>query len=150
MRDLDHPILAGAENTNSWCSRKGDLQRAFPLDVPMVPSYMITIAADGEHLTYDGFSLSKTIQLGNFEFIADYFSGLSLSTRRGDSAAAFMGSTRSGTPSPWWAIIEEFAREFLTASSREGDLASPLPGLMARMLCPLTSQPHHGWRMLWP
>jgi hypothetical protein len=126
------------------------LQRAFPLDIPMVPSSMITIATDGEHLTYDGFSLSETIQLGNFKFIADYFGCLSLSTRRGDSAAVFMGSTCSGTPSPWWAIIEVFAGEFLMASSREGDSASPLPGLTAQMLCPLSSHPHHGWRMLWP
>jgi hypothetical protein len=29
--------LAGAKNTNSWHARKGDLQRAFPLDVLMAP-----------------------------------------------------------------------------------------------------------------
>jgi hypothetical protein len=28
--------LAGAKNTNCWHAKKGDLQRAFPLDVPMV------------------------------------------------------------------------------------------------------------------
>jgi hypothetical protein len=49
--DLDHPVLAGVENTNSWCTKKRDLQRAFPLDVPMVPSSVITIAANGERLT---------------------------------------------------------------------------------------------------
>jgi hypothetical protein len=45
----------------------------------MVPSSTITIAADGEHLTCGGFSLGETICLGNFEFITDYFNGLSLS-----------------------------------------------------------------------
>jgi hypothetical protein len=36
MHDLDHPILASAKNTDSWCAKKGDLQRTFPLDVLMV------------------------------------------------------------------------------------------------------------------
>jgi hypothetical protein len=40
MRDLDHPVLAGARNTDNWCTRKGDLQLAFHLDVPIVPSSM--------------------------------------------------------------------------------------------------------------
>jgi hypothetical protein len=38
MCDLDHPILVDAENIDSWCARKGDLQRALPLDVLMVRS----------------------------------------------------------------------------------------------------------------
>jgi hypothetical protein len=59
--------LTGAKNTNSWCARKGDLQRAFPLDIPMVPSSVIVVAADGEHLTCGGFCHSETIRLGNFE-----------------------------------------------------------------------------------
>jgi hypothetical protein len=78
-RNLDHPVLAGAKNTNSWRARMGDLQGDFPLDVLMVPSSMITIAADGERLTCGGFSLGETIHLGNFELIADYFGSLSLS-----------------------------------------------------------------------
>jgi hypothetical protein len=55
------------------------LRRAFPLDVLMVPSSAITIAADNEHVTCGGFSLGEFVRLGNFEFIADYFDGLSLS-----------------------------------------------------------------------
>jgi hypothetical protein len=78
MRDLDHPIITSAKTTDNWCARKGDLQRAFPLDVPMVPSYAIVVIADGERLTCGGFSLGKTVHLGNFKFIADYFGGLSL------------------------------------------------------------------------
>jgi hypothetical protein len=142
--DLDHHVLVGVENTNSWCTRKGDLQRDFPLDVPMVPSSVITVAVDGEHLTCGGFSLGETVHLGSFEFIVDYFGGLRLSPRRGDSGIAFMGSTRGGIPSPWWAMIEDSIEEFLMVSSGEGALASPLLGGATRGLCLLLSQPHHG------
>jgi hypothetical protein len=127
MHNLDHPVLASVENTDSWHARKGDLQCDFPLEVPMVPSSVITIAADGEHLTCGGFSLGETVSLGSFKFIADYFSGLSLSPRRGDSGAAFMCSTRSGTPPLWRAMIEEYVEEFLMASSGEGGFSLPSP-----------------------
>jgi hypothetical protein len=95
------------------------LQHDFPLDILMVLSSMITVTTDGEHLTCGGFPLGKTVHLGNFEFITDYFGGLSRFPRRGNLGAAFMGSTRSGTPFSWWAMIEDFAEEFLTASSGE-------------------------------
>jgi hypothetical protein len=88
--------LVGVKNTGSWCARKGVLQRAFPLDVSMAPSSGIFITTDGERLTCGGFSLSETVHLGNFEFIADYFDGMSLSPRRDDEGATFIGSTRSG------------------------------------------------------
>jgi hypothetical protein len=93
----------------------------------MVATSAITIATDGERLTCGGFSLSETVHLGILEFIADYFCGLSLSPRRGNSGAAFMGSTHSGRPSPQRAMIEDSTEEFLTASSMEGcfDLPSP-------------------------
>jgi hypothetical protein len=45
------------------------LQRALSLDVPMVPSPVIAVTADGERLTCGGFSLDETVRLGNFEFI---------------------------------------------------------------------------------
>jgi hypothetical protein len=76
------------------------LLRAFPLDVPMVHSSAITIAVDGEHLTCGGFSLDETIHLRNFEFITDYFDSLSLTPRRGDACAAFMGSTHNEAFTP--------------------------------------------------
>jgi hypothetical protein len=38
-----------------------------------------------------GFSLDEPVHLGNFEFVVDYFGGLSLSPRRGNSGTAFMG-----------------------------------------------------------
>jgi membrane-bound lytic murein transglycosylase len=69
------------------------LQRAFPLDIPMVPSSAIAI--DGECLTCGGFSLGETVRLGNFELITNYFDGLILSPIRGDTGAAFMGLARS-------------------------------------------------------
>jgi hypothetical protein len=93
----------------------------------MVLSSTLIITSDGECLTCDGLFLSETVRLGSFELIAYYFGGLSLSPRRGSSGAAFMGSTRSGTPSPWWAMIEDSAEEFLTALSGRGAPASPLP-----------------------
>jgi hypothetical protein len=87
--------LASAKNTDSWRARKGDLYRATPLDISMVPSSSITITADGERLACGGFSLSEPVGLGNFEFIADYFGGLRLSHRRGNEGAIFVGSTHS-------------------------------------------------------
>jgi hypothetical protein len=93
----------------------------------MVPSSVITIAADGEHLTCSGFSISEIICLGNFEFITNYFGGLSLSPRRGDSSTAFMGSTHSGTPSSRRAIREDSAEGFLMTSSGEGGFGLPSP-----------------------
>jgi hypothetical protein len=106
MCDLDLPISC----------QKGDLQCTSLLDVLMVPSSTFTIATDGEHLSCRGFSLAKTVCLGNFEFIADYFGSLSLSPGRDNSGTAFMGSTRSGVSSPRWAITEDSTEEFLTAA----------------------------------
>jgi hypothetical protein len=66
----------------------------------MVLLSALAVAADGERLTCGGFSLGETVRLGSFEFIADDFGGFSLSPRRSNSVAAFMGLTRSGSPSP--------------------------------------------------
>jgi hypothetical protein len=100
MRDLDHPILIGVKNTDSWRTRNEDLQCAFPLDVPTVPSSVLVIAADGECLSCGGFSLGETICFGGLEFIADRFSGLSLSPMGDGSDAIIMGSACGGPPSP--------------------------------------------------
>jgi hypothetical protein len=48
----------------------------------MVPSSALVVATDGECLTCGGFFLSETVHLRSFEFIADYFGGLSLSPKR--------------------------------------------------------------------
>jgi hypothetical protein len=93
----------------------------------MVPSSVITVAADSESLTCGGFSLCDTILLGNLDFIANYFSSLSLFPRRGDAGTAFMGSTRSGKPTPRQAMIEDFTEEFLMTLSGEGSFGLPSP-----------------------
>jgi hypothetical protein len=89
-------FLPVQKSNDGWCTKKGDLQHAFPLNIPMVLSSAITIATDGEHLTCGGFSLSETVHLENFEFITDYFDGLSLSCGRGNASPAFMSPTHSG------------------------------------------------------
>jgi hypothetical protein len=91
----------------------------------MVPSSSINVTADGEHLICSGFSLGEPVRLGNFEFIADYFCGLSLSPRRGDAGTAFMGSIRNGASTPRWAMIEDSAKEFLMVSSGEESFTPP-------------------------
>jgi hypothetical protein len=135
--------LVSAKNTKSWYAWKGDLQRAFPLDVPMVPLSAIDVTADGEHLTCGGLSLGKIVHLRNFEFIVDYFDGLRLSPRRGDEGAAFMGSTHGGASSPRWAMIEDSVEDFLTASSVEGSFGLPSPRRrnMRTLLSPTTTTP---------
>jgi hypothetical protein len=130
--ELEHTILTtlylvGAKNTNSWRTRKGDLQRAFPLDLPMVPSSALDASTDGDCLTCSGFSLSETVHFGSLKFIADSFSGLCLSPRRNNSRVTFMGSTHSGSPSPRRAMTEDSTKEFHTMSSGEG--GSNLPSL---------------------
>jgi hypothetical protein len=65
--------LAGTKSTDSWCARKGNLQRALLLDVSMVPSSALTVATDGERLTCYDFSVGKIVRLVINEFIAEYF-----------------------------------------------------------------------------
>jgi hypothetical protein len=128
----------------------GDLQHAFSLDVPMVFSSALTFSADGERLTCNGFSLGETVHLGSFEFLADYFGGLSLFPRRSDSCTAFVGSTRSGPPSLRRAIKEDSTEEFLTASSGGGGSSLPSHRRLSAGALPALVIAHRGRRMLWP
>jgi hypothetical protein len=93
----------------------------------MVPSSSIGIIANGERLACGAFSFGKTVRFGNFEFIAGYFSGLSLSPRRGNEGVIFVGSTHSGVSTPQRAMIEDSTEEFLTESSGEGSFGHPSP-----------------------
>jgi hypothetical protein len=131
--------LAGAKSTYSCCARKGNLQRAFPLYVLMVPSSVLTVATHSDRLTCGG-TLSETIRLGSFKFIADYFSGFSLSP--------IGGVTQN--PTSWRAMIEDSAEEFLIESSGEGGSDLPSPRRSGTVLRQLPLQPPHGWRMLRP
>jgi hypothetical protein len=101
------------------------LQRAFPLHALIVPSSALAFSINDERLTCGGFSLSKTIHLGCFEFITDYFGGLSLSPRRGDLGTAVM--THSRSPSLWWTMIEDSMEEFHMTSSGGGGSGLPSP-----------------------
>jgi hypothetical protein len=93
----------------------------------MVPSSSIAIAADGERLTCGGLSLGEPVRVGNFQFIANYFGGLSLYPRRGDEATAFVGSTHSWASTLQWATMEDSIEEFLTVSCVEGSFGHPSP-----------------------
>jgi hypothetical protein len=128
------------------------MQRAFPLDVPIVPSSMLIVTASSERLSCDDFSHGETIRFGSLEFIVDCFSGLSLSPRRDGSDATIMGSSRSGPSSLLQAMIGHSTEELHTTFDREGGGGSnsPLPGGMARGLCPPPPQPYHGWRTFRP
>jgi hypothetical protein len=88
--------LTGTKNTDSWRATKGDLQCAFPLDVPMVASSALTIATDSERLSCGSFCLSKSICFGSFKFIADYFSGLTFSPSGDVSDPNVMGPSVVG------------------------------------------------------
>jgi hypothetical protein len=93
----------------------------------MVPSLALISSTDSEHLSHSGFSLGETVRHGSFEFITDYFGGLSLSPRRSDKDTVFMGSTRIGPSSPRWAMIEDSIKEFHMASSGGGGSSLPSP-----------------------
>jgi hypothetical protein len=103
------------------------LQCAFPLDILMVPSSVITVAVDGECLSRDGFLLDETIRFGSLEFITDCFGGVNLSPQRDGSDAVAMGSTHCGPLSPLWAMTGDSIEEFYMISNGEGGLGLPSP-----------------------
>jgi hypothetical protein len=63
--------LAGAKNTDSWHTRKGDLQRALLLHHLMAPSSVFVTVTGGERSPCEVFSLDKTIFFGSLEFVAN-------------------------------------------------------------------------------
>jgi hypothetical protein len=71
--------LASAKNTDSRHARKGDLQRAFPLDDLMVPSLKLSFIANGDNSTGVGLDPGHTIHFGSLEFTTDRLIRLSLS-----------------------------------------------------------------------
>jgi hypothetical protein len=129
---------AGAKNTDSQHVRKVDLQRAFPLDVLMVPSLVLIVITSCERLSSDVFSLSQTIHFGSLEFIIDRFGGLSLSPMGNGSDATIMGSTCGGLTSSPWAMIGDSIEGFYMTSNEEGriDLPSPRRHKMGALIAP--------------
>jgi hypothetical protein len=112
---MEHAILtilylAGAKTTASWCAKKGDLQRAFALDVLMVTSPKLPFVANGNNSTGVGLTPGETIHFGSLEFIADLLGYPSLSPEEGDSGAIFIGMVHNGSPS-LRTTLEEYSNE---------------------------------------
>jgi hypothetical protein len=62
----------------------------------IVPSSAFVPITEGECSPSDVFLLGKTICFGSLEFVADRFSGLSLSPLSGGSGAVVMGVAHGG------------------------------------------------------
>jgi hypothetical protein len=115
----------GAKNTNNWHTRKEDLQCAFPLNVLMVPSSPLVVATNSECLSCGGCFLGETIRFGSLKFIADHFSGLSLSPSGDVSDTIVMGFTHSEPPSPSWTTTGNSVEDLPTSSNGEGRIDLP-------------------------
>jgi hypothetical protein len=126
IHDLDHPICCQCKNTDSWHARKGDLQHAFPLDVPMVPSPKLSFITNNNNPTGVGLAPSSAIHFSSLENIVDHFGHLSLSPQERDSGAISIGMVHNGLPS-LHATLGESSNEDDTASSTGGSLGSPYP-----------------------
>jgi hypothetical protein len=124
---LSNLYLVGAKNIDSWRTEKGNLERAFPLDIIMIPSSVPAVAGDGERLLCGLFSLGKTFRFRSLEFITGCFSGLSRSPMGNGSDATNMGSTHGRPSSSLWAMTGDSTKEFHTASDGEGRIDLPSP-----------------------
>jgi hypothetical protein len=102
-RNHGHPISCRCKKHQQLRARKGDLQRSFPLDVPMVPSSSIAMTADGVSLICGGFSLG------------------------GGSYAIAMGSTRGGPLPLRRTMTMDSTEEFPMALVAEGRTHLPSP-----------------------
>jgi hypothetical protein len=111
---LDTLLFARAENTNSWRTRYGDLQRVFPLDVLIVHLSTLAVTTDGERLTCGASSLDKTVCIGSMKFIADHFDNLSLSLEGSKSDVVFMGMAHNWSPSLHAILMESIGKDDTT------------------------------------
>jgi hypothetical protein len=85
----------------------------------------LTIVANGEHQTGDGFALAETIRFGRLEFITVCFGDMSLSPKGNDSDIIFVGMVHSRSLS-MHTILEESTNEGDTASSGGGSSSFPI------------------------
>jgi hypothetical protein len=67
--------LAGAKNTDSWCTRKGDLQRSFPQAILMVQP-KLSFIANSNNPTGVNLAPGSTIHNGSLEFVTNHFGHL--------------------------------------------------------------------------
>jgi hypothetical protein len=96
ISELEHVILTtlflSVQKTPTVGARgRGHLQRAFPLDVPMVSSLNLSFLSNGNNLTGVGLAPGETIRFGSFEFTMDHLGCLSLSPMEWDSGTFFIG-----------------------------------------------------------
>jgi hypothetical protein len=75
---------------------RGDLQRAFPLDVPLVPSPKLSSVTNDNNTTDVGLAPGSAIHFGSLEFITDRFGHRCLSPQEQDAGAIFIGMVHSG------------------------------------------------------
>jgi hypothetical protein len=90
----------------------------------MVHSSALTVATDGEHLTCNCFSLSKTILFGSIEFIVDCFGGLSLFPK-GVTQVLSLWAQPIAVHYCYRAITKDSTDDFYMASSGEGSSGLP-------------------------
>jgi hypothetical protein len=85
----------------------------------------LTIVANSEHQTGDGFALAETIRFGRLEFITVSFGDMSLSPEGNDSSVIFVGLVHSRSLS-MHTILEESTNEGDTASNGGGSSGFPI------------------------
>jgi hypothetical protein len=102
------------------------LQHAFPLEVPMVPSWKLSFVANGNNPTSVGLALGSTIHFDSLEFNVDCIGRLSLSPQEWDSSAIFIRMVHNASPC-LHTTLEESSDEDGAASGVGGTLGFPNP-----------------------
>jgi hypothetical protein len=99
-----------------------------PQAIAIVSSSVFIPITEGERSLGDGFPPGETIRFGSLEFIADQFSGLSLSPLGGGSGAVIMVPARSGPSLLQQTMMGSPIEGFPMAPGREGWTDLPFPG----------------------